>query len=282
VVLGLLAAAVAPAGEIRVTGSDLLGEQFARAVENFSRENDLDVRLDLHGTRPGLADLEEGNADLGLFLRPDGEPAPGDPLTSRVIGYQVAIVVVPAASPLRQLTLAQARGLFASSVGGAFTRWGELNLIGDWTSRPVVLHALAPTAGLAWPLFQHVVLADEEPRSTLEWLPTAEMLARRLRANENSIGVAGLAANAGLRVLALAASATDPAYGPTPENVQRGSYPLRLPLSVTFRRESAPELQLFLKFLLSEAGAAALAPAGFVPLPVGRRHQLVFELEEMR
>ena len=85
----------------------------------------------------------------------------------------------------------------------------------------------------------------------------------------------------GLRVLSLAASPTDPAYGPTPEHVHRGSYPLRMPLYVAFRREAAPGLQLFLKFLLSDEAAAALAPAYFVPLPPGARNQLVFELEEM-
>jgi hypothetical protein len=41
-------------------------------------------------------------------------------------------------------------------------------------------------------------------------------------------------------------------------------------------------LQRFLKFLLSDETAAALASADFVPLPAGVRNQLVFELEEMR
>jgi hypothetical protein len=40
-------------------------------------------------------------------------------------------------------------------------------------------------------------------------------------------------------------------------------------------------LQRFLKFLLADETAAALAPADFVPLPVGVRNQLVFEIEEM-
>jgi len=103
-------------------------------------------------------------------------------------------------------------------------------------------------------------------------------------ATENAVGLAGLSATepAGLRVLSLAASPTDPAYGPTPENVQRGSYPLRMPLYMTFRCEARADLLLFLKFLLSDEGAAALAPAHFVPLPTGVRNQLVFGLEEMK
>jgi len=274
----------AGAETIRVTGSNLLGERFAEAAAKFARSNDVVVRLELHGTRPAIEELRAGNADLGLFLLPTGEAPPGEPLTSRVIGYQVAVVLVPAASPLRQLTTAQLRGLFARSAGDAFSRWGELNVIGDWASRPIALRALAPADGLAFPIFQHVILAEGEARTTLEFSPTPEALAGRLQAAENSIGVTGIpAADAkGFKILALATSPTEPAYAPTPENVHAGSYPLRMSLYVAFRRQSAPELQQFLKFILSDDGAAALAPAHFVPLPLGARNQLVFELEEMK
>ena len=104
-----------------------------------------------------------------------------------------------------------------------------------------------------------------------------------MRAADNSIGVTGLlpAGVGGLRVLAVAAGPSDPAVGPAPEQVHQGGYPLRLPLYVSFRRGAAPELQLFLKFLLSDEAAAALAPAFYLPLPLGVRNQLVFELEEM-
>jgi phosphate transport system substrate-binding protein len=163
-------------------------------------------------------------------------------------------------------------------------RWGALNLLGDWVSRPIALRALAPSAGLAFPVFQHVILAAGEARTTLEFSLTPEALAGRLQAAANSIGITGFPAtdDQRLKVLALAASPTDPAYAPTPENVHTGSYPLRMPLYVAFRRQSAPKLRQFLKFHLSDEGAAALAPAHFVPLPLGIRNQLVFELEEMK
>ena len=281
---GALLTLAAPAAEIRVAGSDMLGDSFTRAVAEYARQNDTVVKLDLRGTRPGLADLLAGRADLGLFLLPAGEPPPGDPQVSRVIACQVAVVVVPVGSPLRQVTTAQLRGLFALAAGDAFSRWGELNLIGEWTSRSIALRALSPSAGLAFPVFQRVILSDGEAKSTVEFSATPEAFTQRLLAAENAIGVTGAPAaeEAGLRVLSLAASPTDPAYAPTAENVHSGGYPLRMPLYVTFPRRAAPALQLFLKFLLSDEAAAALAPAHFVPLPLGARNQLVFELEEMR
>lgn len=278
--LGLSAAAA----EIRVVGSDLLGSDFTRAVETFARQNDSAVRLDLRGTRPGIDELAAGRADLGLFLLPPGEAPAGDALTSRVIGYQVAVVVVPAASPLTQVTVAQLRGIFSETSGEAFTRWGELNLIGTWTSRPIALRALSPSAGLAFPLFQQVILTGAVTRPALEFAATSGAFVQRLLATDNGIGVTGLlpAEVPGLKVLALAAGPADPAYGPTSGHVHGGNYPLRMPLYVSFRRSSSAELQLFLKFLLSDEIAAALAPAHYLPLPLGVRNQLVFELEEMR
>jgi phosphate transport system substrate-binding protein len=263
---GLLAVSAGAAG-IRVAGSDLLGGDFARAVAEFARQDGTPVQLALHGTRPGMDELAAGRADVGLFLLPAHEPAPGAAGVSRVIGYQVAVVAVPAASPLTQATPAQLRAWFGETPGERLR-----------------LFATAPAAGLAWPLFQRVILQGAAPKAAVEFVPDADTLARRLRGTENSLAVAGagLASAPGLRVLALAASPTEPAYAPTPDNVHRGSYPLRLVLHVAFRRAEAPQLRRFLRFLLADETAAALAPAGYVPLPASTRNQLVFELEEMR
>lgn len=262
----VLLATITPAAEIRVVGSDLLGEGFARAVAEFARQNDTGVKLDLGGTRPGMADLEAGRADAGIFMLPAAETPPAGDVMSRVIGYQVAVVAVPAASPLTQATVAQLRGSFGET--------------GSKDRTPCVI---SPQAGLAWPLFQRVILQDTAPKASLTFSQSGAALARRLLAAENSIGVTGIAAaGGGLRVLGVAAGPAEPAYLPTPENVHSGAYPLRLVLYVSFPRAKAPELQRFLKFLLSDETAAALAPADFVPLPVGVRNQLVFELEEMR
>jgi len=110
-----------------------------------------------------------------------------------------------------------------------------------------------------------------------------------MRANHpaHSLGAALLpvavaVGNGALRVLAVAAGPTEPAYAPTPEKVHHGSYPLRMVLYVLFPRAAAPGLLRFLKFLRSDETAAALAPAHFVPLPRRARNQRLFELEEMR
>lgn len=284
VLAGSLLAVATRAAEIRVVGSDLLGAEFARAAGTFARQDETAVRLDLRGTRPGVADLEAGRAEVGIFLLPAGEAPPGGHLVSRVVGYQVTVVAVPESSPLTHVTVAQLRGIYGGAAERIFTQWGELNLPGKWATRSIAPLALAPQAGLAWPLFQRQILGAMGPTAAVQFPASKAELTQRLLAADNSIGIGGAAAakSGSLRVLAVAAGPTEPAYAPSLENVHQGGYPLRLALYVAFRRSAAPELQRFLKFLLSDATAEALAPADFVPLPAGARNQLVFELEEMK
>ena len=269
---------------IRVAGSDQLGESFARALAEFARQNEVTLQLDLQGTRPGVDALKERRADLGLFLVPPGEAPPAEALVSKVIAYHVAVVVVPDASPLRQITVPQLRGIFGLSAGEAFARWGEVNLSGEWTSRPIILQALSPKRSLTFPLFQRVILEGGAPKAGLERFAAQAEFDARLATTVNAIGVTGMGASpvAGQRALAIAVSATSAAYLPTPENLHSGGYLLRLPLYVCFRRETAQALQPLLKFLLSDEGLASLAPAQFVGLPLSVRNDLIFEFEEIR
>jgi phosphate transport system substrate-binding protein len=284
-VAGLLAVSFAAAvsAEIRVVGSDLLGPEFKRAVGSFSRENDTAVSLDLRGTRPGLDALRAGRADVGLFLFPPGELPPVDPFRARPIGYQTVLVFVPVSLPVTQITIDQLRGIFAKAAANPLERWGDLGLTGDARLRTIAPRALAPGSALTIPLFRRVVLQDGEIKPAVEFEDTVDKLLARVRGADNTIGLTPAlpGAPAGLRVLAVAASSSEPAYAPTPETLHDGTYPIRQPLYLVFPRAEAPRLLLFLKFLVSEECATALAKANLMPLPKAARGQAAFEFEEL-
>lgn len=271
-----------PAAEIRLAGSDLVGGALAPAVEKFGRENDVRIVTNLDGTRPGLDRLRAGDADVVVFALPPDERPPGDPFVVRVLGYQPAVIVVPEAAPLTQLTLAQAQGIFAATGAQSISLWGELGLTGEWRTRTITVQAVAPGAALTVPLFRRFALNGAEMK-TLASYGTLERVLERVRTSENAIGIVPVvpAAGSGLRAIALAPSVRDPAHLPTPEALHDGSYPCRLPLYVAFRREAAPRLLTFLRFLLSDECGEVFSRAQFVPLPISARNQLVFELEEL-
>lgn len=272
------------AADIRVVGSDLLGEPFRVAVAKFAQENGLEVVVEMRGTRPGIEQLAAGGAEVGLFALPPGETPPAEAFASRAIAFQPVVIAVPQASPLTQMTFTQARGAFALGAAENLSTWGDLGFSGEWRARPLAAHALAPEAGLTLPLARRLLLRGAELKPTILLATSVAQLTERLQASENTLGLSSAVPveGGGLRAVSLAASVTEPAYAPTPENLAGGQYALSLPLYVTVRRTSAPHLLPFLKFLLSDAGVEALAASQFVALPISARNQLVFELEELR
>lgn len=270
------------AAEVRVVGSDLLGPAFAAALEKFGRENDVKIATTLAGTRPGLDQLRSGDADVGLFALPPGEAPPDAPLVSRAIACQAVVLVVPEKLPLTELTTAQVRGIFAATGAENLSLWGGVGLTGEWRTRTIAIHAVEPGAALTLPLFRRLALngADLKPLGAAAAL---DRVIERVRASDNAIGLVPTLPEpgSGLRALALAPSVRESAHLPTAANLHAGSYPLRLPLYVVFRRDAASRLLVFLRFLLSDECADALAQANFQALPVDARNQLVFELEEL-
>lgn len=281
-VVGLVAALTACAAEIRITGSDLIGPGLKTVLETFARENDVHIVQRFQGSRPGFDQLRSGDADLGLFVLAPGETLPVDPYISRVIAYHPVIFVVPTANPLKELTAAQVRGIFAATGGENLSNWGELGLTAEWRTRAISVQAVDQREALTVQLLRRLALEGAELKALTGSASLARVL-ERVKSSDNAIGLVPLvpAPDSGLRPLAFAASVKDSAHLPTSENLHDGSYPLRVPLYVVFRREAAPRLLVLLRHLLSDECGEVLARAAFVPLPVGPRNQLVFELEEL-
>lgn len=281
-VAGILLAVAVQGTEIRVAGTDLLGPGLRTLLGNFARDNDITITQQFDGTRPALDRLRTGDADLGLLLVPPGEKLPEEHFIVRVIAYQPVVFVVSENLPLKQLTIAQVRGIFAVTSGDSYSKWGDLGLTEDWRTTAIEMHVAAPRSALTVPLMRRLLLEGAELKSHTVAAPLDRVL-ERVRSSANCIGAVprAPAVGTGLRTLALAATVKDSAHLPTAENLHDGSYPARIPLCVVFRREAAPRLLVLLRHLLSDESGEILAESAFVPLPVGPRNQLVFELEEL-
>lgn len=268
----LVALAAAPllrADGIRVAGTDLLGPDFPRIAEDWAVRSGTSLEWDLKGTRPGIEAARAGRASVALFLLPPDAAPPGDPLTVRLLGWQVTVVAVSATAPLRETSLPVLRARCAGGRDGA---------------SGVRLLALAPETGLAWAHFRAAVLAGEGSAPSVEFVADRGSLAEALRRDETALAVAdaGILTEPGLRPLALAGETDGPAFLPGPESLLAGRYPLQLGLWVAVRRSEVPRLMSWLRFVTGDEAAQALARAGFMPLPAGERARLRFEFEEMR
>lgn len=278
----LLAFSAARAAEaIRVVGSDLFTPGLEQAVQRFAERNELVIKLRLDGSRPGRAQLEAGRADLALVVMAPDAPALAGEWVSLPLAYHTAVVVVPQVVPLTQITFPQLTGIFGTEADAAARRWGELGPAGEWDRRQVLAHVAGPAAGLAADLLRHEVLRSPALKPTVKVHDSVGAALAAISANEGGLAVVRPpeALPPGLKVLRVARNAPEVAFGPTPENLYSGDYPLRLPVQLVFKRSEAPRLQRLLRFLLSDDLVPVLQESGLVPLPRSVRTQQIFDLE---
>lgn len=279
----LLAPYRSDAEPIRLAGSDLLDGALRQELEAYAKSTDLSLSFDLRGSRLGMEALRANKADLGLLVFAADEAKPGPEYSTAVIGYLTSVLVVPQDITLTQISYDQLAGVFGASEQNNFKRWMEIGALGDWAPRAISAMALSRDTGLATDIFRSNVLGMRELKPTVTVLPDAGKAYDRLRGEEGGIAIMPTPppANTGLKVLLIAKRAKDVAYGPTPENLHTGDYPMRLPVYLVFRKGEASKLGLVIRHLLSDATQPAMERVGLVPLPVQARNQLVFDLEAM-
>lgn len=279
--LVLLCTVMTGLAEVRVVGSDLLGKEFTEGLKAYSKRNDWGVTLKLEGSRTALEQLQSGLGDLGLIMLSPGEKIPTAPYVALPVAYQTAVVVVPAALPLTQITFAQLNVIYGDEAQSGLRRWGDLGVTGEWAQRNILPNILGPSGGLSHDLFRYTALTTPALRPTVGVQSSLAECIGRIRGEEGGMAVLPLlpAGQTRLKTLLVARGAQDVAFGPTPDNIHSGDYPIRLPVYLVFRKDATKRLQPVLRHLLSEEGTALWEKAQLVPLPVQVRNQQIFDLE---
>lgn len=269
---------------IRVTGSDLMAEAVGGELKRFATQNELDVSVDMRGSRLGLEALNKGAADFALLVFAEGDPRPGEEFHDAVVGYLTAVFAIPREVPLTQLHYAQIAGIFGASELTNIKRWSELGVTGSWGVRGITPVATTRQVGLGIDLVRFGVLQTPDFKSTVVMFDETARAVSRISGEEGGIAIlnAPPAEGSALKALLVAKNERDVAYGPTSENLHTGDYPLRLPVHLVLRKSEARRLNFVLRHLLADETAPVLLKSGVVPLPVQARNQLVFDLENLR
>jgi phosphate transport system substrate-binding protein len=299
------------AGTIRIWGHgaydrkrDFIGA-LVRAWEHGFQQFQPNVRFENHlvGTAAAIGALYTGRGDLALMGReiwpPEiaafkevfGYPPTGiDVVTgsfdARNRDYAL-VVFVHRGNPIRGLTLAQLRSIFAvpdSSSAHAARTWGNLGLTGPWQQRPIHLYGLPLCRGFARFFEQRVFGGAELWQPSLREfadLPGSkggagdggQRMLDAMAGDPDSIGYAGaLYRNPKLRPVALAERAGDPYVEPTRDSVMDHSYPLTRLVTMFFNRPPGtavePKLREFLRYVLSRQGQEAVLREGGGYLPL--------------
>lgn len=260
-----------------MTGSDLLGDEFFRALHTTAVREQWPVTTALDGSRAGLNAVRDGRAQLAVVAVPrDEEPSALAGMESVPVAWHRVVVLVPATSPLEQVTFQQLAGIFGREAPMNFNRWGDLGLADEWAGSPITAHAPAVGTGLTLDFFRQAVLHGSTLKNFVGRFRTLEELSLRLAGESRAIAVAAtpLPVEAGAKVLAVGVRAGDPSFRPTPENLDSGDYPLGVAVRAVFPRDSWTQVAPAVRFVLSDAGAAALERAGLAvgTSAIRRRH----------
>ena len=263
------------AGEIALVGSDLLKPALEPVLARTSRGAAGAVRLRLEGSHAGLQELRAGKADLAVVAFAPNEPLPEAEFRLVPLAYQVDVLVVPGTNPIRQVSYAQLGGLFGEKEAVNHRQWGALGAKGVWEDKTVTLSTVESPDSLALDLFRFTVLRVPQLKTTMSIHPNLDELLRRVRGDDTTIALFPCLPTdaAGLHVLLVARDDKDVAFGPTPENIHTGDYPIRLPFYIVFKPERAAELAGVVNTLLEEPVAAELTKLGYVPVPANFRRE---------
>ena len=270
------------AADVRIVGSDLLGLEFSQALYACAVGEEIALAVALDGSRPGFDELKANRADLALLTLPaGGEPDPAV-FASLPLAWHRVVVIVAAATPLDRVTLAQLAAVFGADGPVAYNRWGDLGLGGEWSGRPLTPLVADPGRGLSTTLFQHTILQGRRLKSQVVCYTSAADLTFRLEGDRRGIALAAALPpqSVGLKLLPVAERAADPAFLPTPENLQSGDYPLRLAMRVVFRRDAPARVLPLVRYILSDDAARVLARADLVPVPASVRQEHARGLEK--
>lgn len=267
--------------DVRLVGSDLLGKEFVSAIQAYSKRNELGVKPALAGSRAGLEQLRAGQADLALVVFAPDEKKPEEPFVAMPVAYHTAVVVVPAAVPLTQISFAQLKSIFSDDAQSGVKRWNDLGVTGEWTHRNVLPNVTGPGAALTYELFRHAVMGGAAYRPTVIVQQDVATIRERILGDEGGIAIMPQLPEKQprLKALLVAGAGSDVAFDPSPENIHSGDYPIRLPLYMVFRKDAARRMQTTLRYLLSEDAVPLWKAAGLVALPIQARNQMIFDLE---
>ena len=276
----------AGAQTVTVAGSDLLQAAVSEPLQRYATQNGKDWKVDLSGTVPAMAALREGNAQLAIIAIPLSDVLP-DSKEYTVIKFcfQVDYILVNQANPLKEMDRNQLVGVFSTGDEN-ITRWEQLHLAGEWTTRPIIALSTSTDDGVVVELFKNTLFGHNEFKPTVQIMKTPTELVKTVVDNPNSLALSGFDPG-NVTVISLSSEQGSAAPGvpkvpfsPTEDNVYSGDYPLRLPFYLVFKPADKARVSELVKLLLGNEFAGHLKAQHYMPVTETFRNHSALELDK--
>lgn len=190
----------------------------------------------------GVRLAAEGQTDLAM-LSDTSVSLPDDLRLTTVARDAIALIVHPA-NPLTDLTLIQARDLFA----GRLSRW---EAVGGF-SGPIQVISREEGSGTR-AVFERSVMGNRRVTPTALVMPTSAAVVAWVADHRDAIGYVTMGyLDASVKALTLEGAA------PTPDNATTAAYPLTRELALATTANPPAQVQAFVEFAVGPAGQAVV------------------------
>ncbi len=249
------------AGRITVDGSTTVGPIVKAFAEAFSRDNKgVEISVSESGSGNGAKALVNGLCDVAMLSRPlkvselrAGMEKGVFPFPE-IVAYDAIVAAVHPANPVRNLSVAQLRDVYA----GRVRNWRDVG----GADVPVVVIARDANSG-TFESFSTLVMRGERIVGGAETIGSNGAAKQRIQKTPGAIAFIGIGyLDKGVKGLSV------DGVEPTAENVISGKYPISRPLFIFTRGvpEMGGELFRFVNFFLTEKGQEIVEATGFVPV----------------
>ncbi len=254
---------------IRVRGDDTLILAAQRCSSLFKVENpqaNANFQVAGGGATKGFAALEDGNADV-VQAKSAHSGATMDRSERRIVRIPVAtesiVVYVHDSNPIKQLSLAELRGIYT----GQIRNWKQLG----GSDHLITRYSGESTSGIN-DFFQQVVLGGVEAEGFWGKASTKEFI-DAVAQDKNAIGYSTLYPLAkGVHTVAIRRANGSLAVAPTWENICKHDYPINRTVYWYVAEHPSGALRDFLAWIYMPHGQMVFESVGFFPLPLGERN----------
>lgn len=255
----------------------------AEAVAETLLERGLESRITvgIRGTGGGLRRLCAGESTIATASRPIRTSEQAACAANHIdtvelpIGWDgVAVVVNPANTWVRSLTVEQLRTLWAPAAQGAIHTWRQLDP--SWPDDPIRLYGAGVDSGTYDYFTRAIVGSEHSSRGDFTASEDDNILVQGVASDRGALGFVGLdyTQHAADRLRVVPIDDGNPANGdgpilPTPQTIADATYqPLTRPVFLYVRADQAkrPDVQAFVRLLLGAEGRRQMTELGEVPL----------------
>jgi phosphate transport system substrate-binding protein len=249
---------------VTIKGSDtmvILGQRWAESY--MASHPGAVVQVTGGGSGTGIAALINGTTDICQSSRAmkDEEKTQlteknGAPPVETVVAQDGLAIYVHESSAVRELSLAQLKGVYT----GAITNWKDLG----GPDAPITVYGRENNSG-TYVYFKDHVLEGADFAAAVQTLPGTSAVVNAITKDPNGIGYGGAAYAAGVRECAVKKDDASPAVLPTLENVNSGAYPIARPLFYYTAKAPEGAIKEFMDYVLSPDGQKLVSEVGYFP-----------------